>query len=50
VTGNVELKQGDGTVVTGETLVYDLDKKRARVGETCTGDNCERFNFEITRD
>jgi len=50
VTGNVELKQDDGTVVTGETLVYDMDKKRAKVGETCTGDNCKRFNFEIPRD
>jgi lipopolysaccharide export system protein LptA len=50
VTGNVELKQSDGTVVTGEKLVYDMDKKSAKVGETCTGENCDRFTFEIKRD
>ena len=47
VTGNVELKQGDGTVVTGEKLVYDLIKKRARVGDTCSGASCGRVNFEL---
>lgn len=47
VTGNVVLKQSNGTVVTGNKLVYDMNSKRAKVGETCTGPNCERFNFEI---
>ena len=49
VTGNVELRQSDGTRVTGEKLVYDMAKKRARVGQNkkCTGDECGRVNFEI---
>lgn len=47
VTGNVVLKQSDGTVVTGDKLVYDMAKKRAKVGETCTGKNCGRVEFEI---
>lgn len=47
VTGNVELKQGDGTMVTGNKLVYDLTEKRALVGQKCTGSNCGRVNFEI---
>ena len=47
VTGNVVLKQSDGTLVTGEKLVYDMDKKRARVGQECTGADCGRVNFEL---
>ena len=48
VTGDVLLKQDDGTMVTGEKLVYDLTEKRARVGPQCTGPNCGgRVNFEI---
>lgn len=47
VTGNVVLKQDDGTMVTGNRLVYDMVQKRARVGQNCTGPNCSRVNFEI---
>ena len=47
VTGNVVLKQTDGTLVTGEKLVYDMDKKRSRVGQECTGADCGRVNFEL---
>ncbi len=50
VTGNVVLKQSNGTVVTGNKLVYDMTNKRAKVGEKCSGPNCDRFNFEIKRD
>jgi len=50
VTGNVTLKQSNGTVVTGNKLVYDMTNKRAKVGESCTGPNCDRFNFKINRD
>ena len=49
VTGNVVLKQGSGNVVTGDKLVYDMAKKRARVGDSCTGANCGRVNFELKR-
>ena len=50
VTGDVVLEQSNGTVVTGNKLVYDMTRKRAKVGESCTGPNCDRFNFEIKRD
>lgn len=49
VTGNVVLKQGGGNTITGETLVYDLAQKKARVGEDCTGETCGRVSFEYRR-
>ncbi len=49
VTGNVILKQGSGNTIKGDKLVYDLVKKKARVGDACpelnTGPNCDRVSF-----
>jgi len=40
VTGNVILLQGDGNVVTGDKLVYDLKDGTAKVVGTCKGRRC----------
>jgi len=40
VTGNVVLLQGDGNVVTGDRLVYDLTDGTAKVLGTCKGRRC----------
>lgn len=40
VTGNVILLQGDGNVVTGDKLVYDLKNRNANVQGTCKGRKC----------
>lgn len=41
VTGNVAMRQGSGNVVRGERLIYDLETKRAQIGNQCVGDNCQ---------
>lgn len=40
VTGNVILLQGEGSVVTGDKLVYDLTDGTAKVQGTCKGRRC----------
>jgi lipopolysaccharide export system protein LptA len=40
VTGNVVLLQGDGNVVTGDKLVYDLTNGTAKVLGSCQGRRC----------
>jgi len=40
VTGNVILLQGDGNVVTGDKLIYDLTNGTAKVVGTCQGRRC----------
>ena len=40
VTGNVILLQGEGSVVTGEKLIYDLTDGTATVQGTCKGRRC----------
>lgn len=50
VTGNVVLKQGGGNNITGDKLVYDLARKKARVGDDCRGENCGRVNFQYSPD
>ena len=40
VTGNVILIQGEDNVVTGDTLVYDLNSETARVVGSCKGRKC----------
>ena len=40
VSGDVILRQEDGSVVTGDTLYYNLTEKSARVVGTCKGRKC----------
>jgi len=40
VTGDVILLQGDGNVVTGDKLIYDLTDNTARVEGSCKGRKC----------
>ena len=40
VTGNVILLQGEGSVVTGEKLIYDLKSRNAKVLGSCKGRKC----------
>jgi len=40
VTGNVILLQGEGSVVTGDRLVYDLKDGTAKVKGSCKGRRC----------
>ena len=40
VTGNVILLQGEGSVVTGDKLIYDLNTQNATVQGTCRGRKC----------
>lgn len=40
VTGDVILLQGEGNVVTGDKLVYDLNTRNAKVEGTCKGRRC----------
>ncbi len=40
VTGNVILKQDDGSIVTGDKLFYNLTTQQARVVGTCQGRKC----------
>ena len=40
VTGDVILKQGDGNIVTGEKLFYNLATRSARVVGSCKGRRC----------
>lgn len=40
VTGNVILLQGEGSVVTGDKLVYDLKTRNAKVKGSCKGRKC----------
>lgn len=40
VTGNVIMKQADGSVITGEKLFYNLTTQNARVVGTCKGRKC----------
>lgn len=47
VTGNVRLVQPSGSSQSAERLVYNLETKTARLGEDCTGENCDRVNFSI---
>ncbi len=42
VTGNVIMKQKDGSVITGEKLFYNLNTKQARVVGSCKGRKCGR--------
>ena len=49
VTGNVTFKNSDGSTVKGDKLVYDVNKKTAKFGDNCKGDNCNsgRVNIRI---
>ncbi len=40
VTGNVIMKQADGSVITGEKLFYNLTTQNARVVGSCKGRKC----------
>jgi lipopolysaccharide export system protein LptA len=40
VTGDVILLQGDGNVVTGDTLIYNLTTAKAKVIGSCKGRRC----------
>jgi len=49
VTGNVALIQPNGSRVTGDKLVYNLQTKSAQFGDNrCVGDGCGRTTFSIT--
>lgn len=41
VTGNAKFVQNNGNTVTGNTMIYDLNTNRAKVGGNCTGRNCK---------
>ena len=47
VTGNVTFQTPNGATVKGEKLIYNVNKKTAKFGEPCKGENCEgkRVNF-----
>jgi len=49
VTGNVTFSTTEGSTVKGEKLIYDVNKKTAKFGNTCRGENCEgeRVNIRI---
>ena len=51
VTGNVTFKTPNGATVKGERLIYNVNKKTAKFGEQCKGENCqgERVNFSSGR-
>lgn len=50
VTGDVKFKQSGGSVVSGKKLVYDIERRQAKFGESCAGQNCNqqgRVSFTI---
>jgi len=48
VTGEVTVSQPGGSKLSGDKLVYDIARKRAKFGEDCQGDNCDgRVQFSI---
>lgn len=40
VTGNVFVKQPNGSKLRGEKMVYDLANERVKFGDQCQGDGC----------
>jgi len=48
VFGNVRLKQPSGNFVESDSLLYDLENKRARFKNDCKGENCGKINFTLT--
>ena len=49
VFGNVRLKQPGGNFVDSDSLLYDLETQRARFKNECSGQNCGRINFSLTK-
>ncbi len=50
VTGNVKVRQPNGTTLSGEKMVYDLKNKRVKFGEECAGDECGgRVNVRLNQ-
>lgn len=50
ITGDVILLQGDGNIVTGDRLIYNLETNEARFVSSCKGRRCgsgERVNIII---
>ncbi|MCF6220590.1 MAG: hypothetical protein L3J65_05715 [Robiginitomaculum sp.] len=42
VTGNARFVQNNGSTITGNKMIYDLNTNRAKIAGNCTGRECER--------
>ncbi len=42
VTGNARFVQNNGSTITGNKMIYDLNTNRAKIAGNCTGRDCKK--------
>ena len=42
VTGNAKFVQNNGSTITGNKMIYDLNTNRAKIDGNCTGRDCKK--------